>query len=137
MIRILIIKNDISDLNEIYDHLKDKKDINYTITSILHDLGVPSSLKGYDYVRHIIKSLIKEGDEGIMKLYQKTAEKFGTKPECVESAIRHAIDIAWLRGNYDLIDTIFSSTISYDKSKPTNTEFIKTIVDVLELENMC
>lgn len=125
--------------------LKENKNINLfhsglqmSITKILHDLGVPSHIKGYQYIKEGIM-LIYENPSmigGITKeLYPEIANKYNTTVSRVERAIRHAIEIAWVRGNVDAISDIFSYTISYNKSKPTNSEFIAMIADRLRLEH--
>lgn len=113
-------------------------DLDTEITSILHEVGVPAHIKGYMYLREAI-SLVYDNIEilgSITKgLYPEIARSFGTTSSRVERAIRHAIEIAWVRGNVDAISDIFSYTISYSKSKPTNSEFIAMIADRLRLEH--
>lgn len=113
-------------------------DLDSEITSILHEVGVPAHIKGYMYLREAI-ALIYNNVEilgSITKvLYPEIARSFGTTSSRVERAIRHAIEIAWVRGNVDAISDIFSYTISYSKSKPTNSEFIAMIADRLRLEH--
>lgn len=112
-------------------------DLDSEITSILHEVGVPAHIKGYMYLREAI-SMVYNNIEilgSITKvLYPEIATTFGTTSSRVERAIRHAIEIAWVRGNVDAISDIFSYTISYNKSKPTNSEFIAMIADRLRLE---
>lgn len=113
-------------------------DLDTEITTILHEVGVPAHIKGYMYLREAI-SMVYENVEilgSITKvLYPEIATTFGTTSSRVERAIRHAIEIAWVRGNVDAISDIFSYTISYNKSKPTNSEFIAMIADRLRLEH--
>lgn len=121
------------------DILKDfNSDLDTEITSILHEVGVPAHIKGYMYLREAI-SMVYENVEilgSITKvLYPEIATTFGTTSSRVERAIRHAIEIAWVRGNVDAISDIFSYTISYNKSKPTNSEFIAMIADRLRVEH--
>ena len=108
-----------------------------SITNILHELGVPSHIKGYQYIREGI-SIIYDRPEvigGITKeLYPEIAEKFDTTTSRVERAIRHAIEVSWNRGNWDLMEEIFGHSVDIDKAKPTNSEFIVTIADKLRLE---
>jgi two-component system response regulator (stage 0 sporulation protein A) len=108
-----------------------------SITKILHQLGVPSHIKGYQYIREGI-SIIYERPEvigGITKeLYPDIAKSFSTTVSRVERAIRHAIEVSWNRGNWDLMEEIFGHSVDIDKAKPTNSEFIVTVADKLRLE---
>ena len=108
-----------------------------SITKILHELGVPSHIKGYQYIREGI-SIIYERPSvvgGITKeLYPEIASKFETTVSRVERAIRHAIEVSWNRGNWDLMEDIFGHSVDIDKAKPTNSEFIVTVADKLRLE---
>lgn len=108
-----------------------------SITSILHELGVPSHIKGYLYIREGI-TLLYENPEvigGITKeLYPDVAQKFNTTVSRVERAIRHAIEVSWNRGNWDTMEQIFGHSVDIDKAKPTNSEFIVTVADKLRLE---
>lgn len=115
-------------------------DLDSEITSILHEVGVPAHIKGYMYLREAIAMVYNNVEilGSITKvLYPEIATTFGTTSSRVERAIRHAIEIAWVRGNVDAISDIFSYTISYNKSKPTNSEFIAMIADRLRLEHKC
>lgn len=108
------------------------------ITDILHEVGVPAHIKGYLYLREAITMVYHNIDilGSITKvLYPDVAKKFNTTSSRVERAIRHAIEIAWVRGNVEAISEIFSYTISYNKSKPTNSEFIAMIADRLRLNH--
>lgn len=108
-----------------------------SITKILHELGIPSHIKGYQYIREGI-GIIYERPEtigGITKeLYPELANKFDTTVSRVERAIRHAIEVSWNRGSWDLMEEIFGHSVDIDKAKPTNSEFIVTIADKLRLE---
>ncbi len=108
-----------------------------SITKILHELGVPSHIKGYQYIREGI-SVIYENPGivgGITKeLYPDIAKKFDTTVSRVERAIRHAIEVSWNRGNWKLMEEIFGHSVDIDKAKPTNSEFIVTVADKLRLE---
>ena len=108
-----------------------------SITKILHELGIPSHIKGYQYIREGI-GIIYEHPEtigGITKeLYPELAEKFDTTVSRVERAIRHALEVSWNRGNWELMEEIFGHSVDIDKAKPTNSEFIVTIADKLSLE---
>lgn len=121
------------DLEKEYD-----VDLDGEITSVLHEVGVPAHIKGYLYLREAIALVYNNVDilGSITKvLYPEIARTYGTTSSRVERAIRHAIEIAWVRGNVDAISDIFSYTISYNKSKPTNSEFIAMIADRLRLEH--
>lgn len=108
-----------------------------SITKILHELGIPSHIKGYQYIREAI-GIIYDRPEiigGITKeLYPELASKFNTTVSRVERAIRHAIEVSWNRGNWSLMEDIFGHSVDIDKAKPTNSEFIVTIGDKLRLE---
>lgn len=113
-------------------------DLDSEITEILHEVGVPAHIKGYLYLREAIIMVYNNVDilGNITKiLYPEIAELYCTTSSRVERAIRHAIEIAWVRGNVDAISDIFSYTISYNKSKPTNSEFIAMISDKLRLQH--
>ena len=108
-----------------------------SITKILHELGIPSHIKGYQYIRDGI-GLVFEKPEiigGITKeLYPELAGKFDTTVSRVERAIRHAIEVSWNRGNWDLMEEIFGNSVDIDRAKPTNSEFIVTVADKLRLD---
>lgn len=108
-----------------------------SITKILHELGIPSHIKGYQYIRDGV-GLIFENPEmigGITKeLYPELANKFDTTVSRVERAIRHAIEVSWNRGNWDLMEEIFGNSVDIDRAKPTNSEFIVTVADKLRLD---
>lgn len=108
-----------------------------SVTKILHELGVPSHIKGYQYIREGIL-LIYNNPELIgsitKELYPKIADKYDTTMSRVERAIRHAIEVSWNRGDWDLMEEIFGHSVDVDKAKPTNSEFIVTVADKLRLE---
>lgn len=112
------------------------KTLDTEITEILHEIGVPAHIKGYLYLREAIVMVYYNLDilGAITKvLYPTIAKKYNTTSSRVERAIRHSIEVAWNRGNVDAISQIFAYTISYTKSKPTNSEFIAMIADKLRL----
>lgn len=114
-----------------------KHNLQVSITNILHELGVPSHIKGYQYIREGITVLYEHPEVigGITKeLYPDIAEKFDTTVSRVERAIRHAIEVSWNRGNWQLMEEIFGHSVDIDKAKPTNSEFIVTVADKLRLE---
>jgi len=109
-----------------------------TITNIMHEIGVPSHIKGFQYLREAIILAIKDMDiiNAITKeLYPQVATTFCTTPARVERAIRHAIEVAWERGNLDTLQRFFGYTISITRGKPTNSEFIALIADRLLLQS--
>jgi len=124
---------------------KENKNINIyhnnlqiSVTKILHELGVPSHIKGYQYIREGIILLYNNPDMigGITKeLYPEIADKFDTTVSRVERAIRHAIEVSWNRGDWNLMEEIFGHSVDIDKAKPTNSEFIVTVADKLRLEH--
>ncbi len=108
-----------------------------SITKILHELGLPSHIKGYQYIREGISIIYNRPEVvgGITKeLYPEIANKYDTTVSRVERAIRHAIEVSWNRGNWDLMEEIFGHSVDIDKAKPTNSEFIVTVADKLRLE---
>lgn len=121
--------------------INEKTRIEYTleakITAILHEVGVPAHIKGYQYLRTSILDVIDNIEllGAITKeLYPNIAKKYSTTPSRVERAIRHAIEVAWNRGKIETINEIFGYTIHNNKGKPTNSEFIAMIADKLRLE---
>ncbi len=108
-----------------------------SVSKILHELGVPSHIKGYQYIREGIMLIYDNPDfiGGITKeLYPDIARTFSTTVSRVERAIRHAIEVSWNRGNWDLMEEIFGHSVDIDKAKPTNSEFIVTVADKLRLD---
>ncbi|MDO4963641.1 MAG: sporulation transcription factor Spo0A [bacterium] len=108
-----------------------------SITKILHELGIPSHIKGYQYIRDGVYMIYDNPDMigGITKeLYPELASKFDTTVSRVERAIRHAIEVSWNRGNWDLMEEIFGNSVDIDRAKPTNSEFIVTVADKLRLD---
>ena len=114
------------------------KELQTHISTILHDLGVPSHIKGYEYIREGIGLMYdKPSMLGAItkEMYPAIAVKYNTTSSRVERAIRHAIEISWSRGDYDLMEEIFGHSVDYDRAKPTNSEFIATLADKIRLEN--
>lgn len=108
-----------------------------SVTSIIHEIGVPAHIKGYQYLRDAIMMSVKDMEMlgSITKvLYPTIAKNHQTTPSRVERAIRHAIEVAWSRGKMDTIDELFGYTVSNGKGKPTNSEFIALIADRIRLE---
>lgn len=113
------------------------KSMEAKITNIIHEIGVPAHIKGYQYLRDAILMVIEDVEllgAVTKELYPSIAKKYNTTPSRVERAIRHAIEVAWSRGKVDTINNIFGYTIDTDKGKPTNSEFIAMVADKLRLE---
>ena len=115
----------------------DKHSIESLVTGIIHEIGVPAHIKGYQYLREAI--IIAVGDMDVINaitkvLYPQVAKTFQTTPSRVERAIRHAIEVAWDRGDLDTLQRFFGYTVSNTKGKPTNSEFIALIADKLQLQ---
>ena len=114
-----------------------EKNLEVDVTNIIHEIGVPAHIKGYQYLRDAIIMSVQDMDmlNSITKiLYPTIAKKHQTTPSRVERAIRHAIEVAWSRGKMDTIDELFGYTVSTGKGKPTNSEFIALIADKIRLE---
>lgn len=125
----------LADKPEVPEPNSDK--VRLSISKLLHDLGVPSHIKGYQYIRESIYLMYQNPDliGGITKeLYPEIAIKFDTTSSRVERAIRHAIEVSWNRGDYDLMEEIFGHSVDYDRAKPTNSEFIATLADKLRID---
>lgn len=122
--------------------IKAKTDINSKeviqyITKIMLSVGMPANLKGYRYIREAIKMTLEDVNKLqriTSELYPEIAEKFNTSATKAERAMRHAIEVAWARGNMDIIDEIFGYTIQNGKGRPTNSEFIAIISDKVRLD---
>lgn len=113
------------------------RNLDASITNIIHEIGVPAHIKGYLYLREAITMVYNDVEllGSITKvLYPDIAKKFNTTASRVERAIRHAIEVAWSRGNLDSISSLFGYTISNSKAKPTNSEFIAMVADKLRIE---
>lgn len=114
-----------------------EKNLEVDVTNIIHEIGVPAHIKGYQYLRDSIIMSVEDMEmlNSITKiLYPTIAKKHQTTPSRVERAIRHAIEVAWSRGKMDTIDELFGYTVSTGKGKPTNSEFIALIADKIRLE---
>lgn len=112
-------------------------DMEAMVTDVIHEIGIPAHIKGYQYLRHAIMMAVEDLDiiNSITKeLYPTVAKDFNTTPSRVERAIRHAIEVAWDRGDTDVLNSFFGYTIANSKGKPTNSEFIAMIADKLRLQ---
>lgn len=124
--------------NKVSKKERKKHDLEANITNIIHEIGVPAHIKGYMYLREAITMVYNDIEllGSITKvLYPDIAKKFNTTASRVERAIRHAIEVAWSRGNIDSISALFGYTVSISKAKPTNSEFIAMVADKLRLEH--
>lgn len=122
-----------------YESKDDYKERNLEsdVTNIIHEIGVPAHIKGYQYLRDAIMMSVNDNEmlNSITKLlYPSIAKRHKTTPSRVERAIRHAIEVAWSRGKMDTIDALFGYTVSNGKGKPTNSEFVALIADKIRLE---
>lgn len=114
-----------------------QSDLEIDITNIIHEIGVPAHIKGYQYLRDAIAMVVEDMDmlSAVTKeLYPEIAKINNTTPSRVERAIRHAIEVAWNRGKIETLNNLFGYTVANDKGKPTNSEFIAIIADKLRLE---
>lgn len=114
-----------------------RQSLDIEVTNIIRELGIPAHIKGYQYLRDAILHIVNDMEllGSVTKvLYPMIAQRYSTTPSRVERAIRHAIEVAWGRGNIDLIHRIFGYTINIEKGKPTNSEFMAMIADKLRLE---
>lgn len=113
-------------------------DLETEVTNMIHEIGVPAHIKGYQYLREAIIMSVEDNSvlSSITKiLYPGIAKKFSTTPSRVERAIRHAIEVAWSRGKMETLDGLFGYTINTGKGKPTNSEFVALIADKIRLQN--
>lgn len=114
-----------------------ERDLEKDVTDMIHEIGVPAHIKGYQYLREAIMMAVEDIDmlASITKvLYPTIAKKYQTTPSRVERAIRHAIEVAWSRGRMETLDALFGYTINTGKGKPTNSEFIALIADKIRLQ---
>ncbi len=119
------------------ENKKNEENLEALVTNVIHEVGVPAHIKGYQYLREAIMMVVNDIDiinQITKQLYPEIALKYTTTPSRVERAIRHAIEVAWGRGQTDVVESIFGYTVSAAKGKPTNSEFIAMIADKLRLE---
>lgn len=141
---VLLKPYNLDDLSNVIDSLFNVKNSSYEnskievkITKMLHALGIPSHIKGYEYIRESILLIYRNPYiiGGITKeLYPSVANKYKTTSSRVERAIRHAIEVSWNRGDYEYMEELFGHSVDYDRAKPTNSEFIATVADKLKLD---
>ena len=120
-----------------YEKAEVVEELELKVTEMIHEIGVPAHIKGYHYLREAILLSVKEN--GIMtsvtkQLYPAVAKKFETTPSRVERAIRHAIEVAWDRGDVDVLNSYFGYTVQNNRGKPTNSEFIAMLTDKLKMQ---
>lgn len=118
-------------------HHEAQEDLNVTITEILHQIGVPAHIKGYQYVREAIRLSVEDPEmlNSVTKiLYPTVAKTFGSTSSRVERAIRHGIEVAWDRGDVEVLNSYFGYTIQSQRGKPTNSEFVAMISDKIRLK---
>lgn len=139
---LLDLENKIMDSVKVSNEKENKLNVYHnnleiSVTKLLHGLGVPSHIKGYQYIREGVLLMYEKPDivGAITKeLYPEIASRYDTTVSRVERAIRHAIEVSWNRGDIDLMEEIFGHSVDYDRAKPTNSEFIVTVSDKLRLE---
>ena len=132
-----VLKNRLRNSSNMENAKDGEPDIETQVTKIIHQIGVPAHIKGYQYLRTAIMLTIKDSDviNSVTKvLYPSVAKKYQTTTSRVERAIRHAIEVAWDRGDVDTLNSYFGYTIQNNRGKPTNSEFIAMIADNLRLK---
>ena len=132
-----VIRSDYTMESKVPYQAPTQRNLEVEVTNIMHEIGVPAHIKGYQYLRDAIMMVVKDLDiiNSITKqLYPSIAREYNTTPSRVERAIRHAIEVAWSRGQVEAIDELFGYTINIGKGKPTNSEFIAMVADKLRLE---
>ena len=120
-----------------YGETKNEEALEALVTNVIHEVGVPAHIKGYQYLREAIMMVVNNIDiinQITKQLYPEIAQKYHTTPSRVERALRHAIEVAWSRGKMDTIYSLFGYTINSGKGKPTNSEFVALIADKIRLE---
>lgn len=137
VINSLYVANDVAKKAEVLDAQENDSNV-IKVTNMLHSLGIPSHIKGYSYIRdgilkilnnsHLVGSITKE-------LYPDIAGNYNTTASRVERAIRHAIEVSWVRGDYHMMEELFGNSVDVDRSKPTNAEFIVTLADRLKIDS--
>ncbi len=136
---VKVLEKRIIDITNPEGEESDSKDskVEIEISKLLHSLGIPSHIRGYQYIRESVYMMYENPDMlgGITKaIYPEIAVRFDTTASRVERAIRHAIEVSWSRGDYELMEELFGHSVDYDRSKPTNSEFIATLADNLRLK---
>lgn len=127
-------------VNETFENkpvLFNNNSLDLEVSQLLHNLGIPSHIRGYKYIRDGIMIIFNSNSVSLVTkdIYPQIAKKYDTTPSRVERAIRHAIEVSWIRGDINLMEELFGFSVSCDKSKPTNSEFLTTIADRIKLDN--
>lgn len=141
-IRIFIVEGDEFQIKILEDYLCENDNIEIKrissntnkkniITDLLHNLGVPSNIKGYEYIVKAVELIINSRNNKMIELYKSIAKIYNTKSTNIESSIRYAIEISWNRGDINLINSIFGYSIDSSKVKPTNTEYLTTLSECI------
>jgi len=115
----------------------ESRPVDFEVTDVIREIGIPAHIKGYQYLREAITMIVADNNflgAVTKELYPTVAQKYSTTPSRVERAIRHSIEVAWNRGNMDMINRLFGCTVNRDKGKPTNSEFMAMIADKLRME---
>ncbi|MBE6572413.1 MAG: sporulation transcription factor Spo0A [Ruminococcaceae bacterium] len=136
--KLLSIFNGYGKEREIKEKDEKDEDLETQVTKVIHQIGVPAHIKGYQYLRTAIIMTVADSEliNSVTKiLYPSVAKKYSTTSSRVERAIRHAIEVAWDRGDLDVLNSIFGYTVQNSRGKPTNSEFIALIADNLRLQN--
>ena len=134
---ILALEKRIKDIfNTRSSSAKYSENIDLEISQILHNLGIPSHIRGYKYIRDGIIIIYNNESVSLItkEIYPQIANKYATTPSRVERAIRHAIEVSWIRGDLALMEDLFGFSVSCDKAKPTNSEFLSTIADRIKMD---
>lgn len=130
-------KVDYTGIKEEKEEKRETHDLEKDVTDMIHEIGVPAHIKGYQYLREAIMMSVEDNSmlSSITKiLYPTIAKRYQTTPSRVERAIRHAIEVAWSRGKMETLDALFGYTVNTGKGKPTNSEFIALIADRIRLK---
>ena len=133
---ILALEKRIKDIfNTRASNTRYSENIDLEISQILHNLGIPSHIRGYKYIREGIMIIYNNESVSLItkEIYPQIASKYETTPSRVERAIRHAIEVSWIRGDLALMEDLFGFSVSCDKAKPTNSEFLSTIADRIKM----
>ncbi|MDD5865236.1 MAG: sporulation transcription factor Spo0A [bacterium] len=128
-------------INEVFESknlsFSKNNSLDLEISQLLHNLGIPSHIRGYKYIRDGILIIYNNESVSLVtkEIYPQIALKYETTPSRVERAIRHAIEVSWIRGDINLMEDLFGFSVSCEKSKPTNSEFLTTIADRIKLDS--
>lgn len=133
---IISLEKRIADIFSRSIKLNAKENIDREISQLLHNLGIPSHIRGYKYIRDGIMIIYNNENISLItkEVYPQIAYKYETTPSRVERAIRHAIEVSWIRGDLALMEDLFGFSVSCDKAKPTNSEFLSTIADRIKMD---